>query len=556
MPADAWTAVGACRSRRENFPVASLLVAPALRRPVLQFYFFARTADDVADSPTLSAAEKLARLDRMELALLRADPVEPAACAVAEVERLFRAGVEQARQLLSAFRQDVEKRRYADWDELLAYCRQSADPVGRFLLRLHREPASMEDAADALCTALQVLNHLQDLKRDRLELDRIYLPEPWLAAAGGEEAFFAPHAAEARRPALDAALDQVDQLLATASVLPAILNSPRLALQAEAALACARLLCQRLRARDPVVERVTLRPPEVARIAALAPIRSILCRRRSRHDAAVTRRIVARSSSSFRLGMACLAEERRRAIHAVYAFCRVVDDAADCFAPAEERRRFVERWRDELKRGTASRTPVGRELAWASARFDLPSAELHLLLDGLNADAADQVRMPDEEALDRYCRAVAGTVGLLSVRIFGAGDAEEFALRLARALQLVNVLRDADEDAARDRVYIPSSMLETFGVGQGHGEEVVRHPGFARAWDTVATQAELAFAAAEQALAGLDRRALRPALVMRASYLPLLGKLKARGWRHGGPRLRLGKLDRIRLAGEAVWKFA
>jgi phytoene synthase len=451
----------------------------------------------------------------------------------------------------------VVKRRYADWDELLAYCRRSADPVGRFLLRLHGEPAASDGPSDALCTALQILNHLQDLGPDRAELDRIYLPVSWLDAAGGERAFFAPGARAVRRPALDAALDQVDQLLAAAEVLPATLRSFRLGLQAEATIACARLLSRRLRAADPIEARVGLRPRDVARAVALTPVRSAWRRRLSCPDLSVTRGIVARSSSSFRLGMACLAQERRRAIHALYAFCRVVDDAADCSAPMAERRRFVERWREELMPRTATpRTPVGRELSWALERFELPAAELHLLLDGLAADAADRVRIPDEAALEQYCRAVAGTVGLLSIRIFGATDAEEFALRLARALQLVNVLRDIDEDAARDRVYVPASVLSALGIADGHGREVVGHCRFGQAWAALVAQAEAAFGSAEQALAGLDRHALRPALLMRASYLPLLGKLKAQGWQQGRPRLRLGPVDRIRLAGQAMWRTA
>ena len=556
MPADQGTA-GARRSREENFPVASLLLAPAVRAPVLAFYRFARTADDVADSPHLTVAEKLARLDRLEAALIHADASEPAACAVAQLDQRLGVGTEQCRLLLTAFRQDVVKRRYRDWDELLAYCRRSADPVGRFLLRLHGEPAQADQPADALCTALQLLNHLQDLGRDREELDRIYLPKSWLDAAGGEQAFFAPEAAAIRRPAIDAALDQVDHLLAAAEVLPATLRSFRLALQAEATVSCARMLSRRLRDRDPIAARVRLQPRDVARTVALTPLRSMWARKRPCPDLSVTRGIVARSSSSFRLGMACLAQERRRAIHAVYAFCRVVDDAADCSAPVADRRRFVERWRDELTPSKAARrTPIGRELTWALQRFDLPAAELHLLLDGLKADAADQVRIPDEQALDQYCRAVAGTVGLLSIRIFGAPQAEEFALRLARAFQLVNVLRDVDEDAARDRIYVPASMLSALDIADGHGKEVVRHHRFGQAWSALVAQAESAFESAEQALAGLDRRALRPALVMRASYLPLLGKLKAQGWRQGGPRLRLGAIERIRLAGQAMWQSA
>ncbi|MFC7543611.1 squalene/phytoene synthase family protein [Siccirubricoccus deserti] len=181
----------------ENFPTASLLLAKPLRAQVMGFYRFVRTADDIADSPDLPAAEKLARLDAMERAL--DDP----ATAMPEARRLHTLGVGtgEARLMLSAFRQDATCTRYADWAALEDYCRRSADPVGRMLLRLHGDGdnATANAAADALCTALQLLNHLQDLVPDRAALDRIYLPEPWLALAGGTDAFFEPANAARRR---------------------------------------------------------------------------------------------------------------------------------------------------------------------------------------------------------------------------------------------------------------------------------------------------------------------------------------------------------------------
>ncbi len=534
--------------RSESFPVASLLLARPLRAPVLAFYRFVRLADDVADAPDRPAAEKLARLAALETALVTADPAEPAAAALAEVDRTSGTGMAEARLLLDAFRQDAVKQRYADWEELLDYCRRSANPVGRFLLRLHREPESAVAPADALCTALQILNHLQDLGPDRQRLDRVYLPLPWLEQAGGEAAFFAPHATAARRRILDAALDQADALLAIAGDLPARLRSRRLAAQAAATIACGRALSARLRRRDPLPSRVAVRRAEVA----FHVLRAGLLRQVS-EDAALARAIVRRSGSSFRLGMGSLTGERRRAMHALYAFCRTVDDLADGHAPAAERQRFLGAWREELTRlGSEPRTPLGRELAWACRRFDLPCAELGLLLDGLTADAAERVRLADEPALDGYCRAVAGTVGLLAVRIFGAEGADPFALRLARGLQLVNILRDVEEDAARDRLYLPVSRLAGLGIPDRSAAAVVGHPLFARAWTQLAEEAAAVFAEVDAMLAGLDRRRLRPALLMLWSYRPLLERLRRQGWHPARPRTRLGRAEKLRLAWMAL----
>lgn len=533
----------------EAFPVASLALAPPMRGPILRFYRFVRMADDIADAPNLPSAEKLRRLGVLEAAMASADPAEPAAAALAAVDRAHGAGVAEAHLLLKAFRQDAAGIRCAEWADLLAYCRLSANPVGRFLLRLHGESEACGHAADALCTALQILNHLQDLATDRRDLDRVYLPQSWLARAGGEVLFFAPGNVELRRPVLDAVLDRVELLTMEAASLPARLRSPRLAVQAAATLGCARSLAARLRHRDPVRERVDLGRADLA----LALGRAFAGRLVGRHattDGATCRAIVRRSGTSFRWGIASVAGDQRRAMHALYAFCRLVDDAADSAAPPAARLRAIEGWREELARFSAEpRTPVGRELAWASARFRLPAGELDLLLDGMAADAVDRVRLADAAALDRYCRAVAGTVGRLAVRIFSTAAADGFALRLARALQLVNVLRDVEEDAARDRVYVPAAWLAEAGVPEAPAAATVAHHRFALVWTRLAGEAEAAFAATDAALAGLERRPLRPALLMRAAYRWKLGVLRQRGWQPGLPPPRLGPLARVQLAG-------
>src|SRR3954451_15135001 len=245
-------AVGATPTRdhdAENFPTASLLLARPLRAKVMAFYRFVRIADDVGDSPDLPAAEKIARLDAMEAAL--DDP----ATVVPEARRMHEAGggVAEARLMLSAFRQDATQTRYADWAELEDYCRRSADPVGRMLLRLHGDGdnAAANAAADGLCTALQVLNHLQDLVPDRASLDRIYLPESWMAIAGGEPAFFDPKNTARRREVLDAALDRVEEELDRASALPRLLRSRRLAIQSAMTIGCGRHLLAKLRKAAP-----------------------------------------------------------------------------------------------------------------------------------------------------------------------------------------------------------------------------------------------------------------------------------------------------------------
>jgi phytoene/squalene synthetase len=232
----------------ENFPVAARFLAPAHRAAVMAFYRAARVADDIADDPGLSAEEKLRRLEA-----IAAEPgLDP-----------------HLAQLLQAFRQDATKRRYRDWSELLLYCRFSAVPVGRFLLRLHGEGPEPEAASDALCTALQILNHLQDCGDDFRELDRVYLPTAWMEAEGAAIADLgATRTQPALRRVIDRALDRIDELVLQAARLAPRLTDRRLALQAAITVAVARRLARALRRRDPLAARVRLSP--VAYAAAVA----------------------------------------------------------------------------------------------------------------------------------------------------------------------------------------------------------------------------------------------------------------------------------------------
>ncbi|MCA8933312.1 MAG: squalene/phytoene synthase family protein, partial [Rhodospirillaceae bacterium] len=174
-----------------------------------------------------------------------------------------------ARDLLAAFTQDATKTRYADWPDLMGYCPLSAAPVGRYLLDLFGEDPAGYAASDPLCDALQVLNHLQDLKDDHANLDRVYLPQDWLAEAGESVAGLqAPAASAGLRRVIDRCLDGVDELLARAAGLPPRLNSRRLAMESAVILRLARKLARRLRRGDPIAGRVALSKLDFARAGA------------------------------------------------------------------------------------------------------------------------------------------------------------------------------------------------------------------------------------------------------------------------------------------------
>lgn len=249
----------------ENFPVGSWLLPARLRPHVAVFYGFARAIDDIADNGELSPEQKVARLDGFERALLGVE-AENAAFRKAHAMRrtLQQTGIttRHCRDLIDAFKQDAVKQRYRDWSELIDYCDRSAAPVGRFLLDLHGGSAHGYGPADALCNALQVINHLQDCQDDYRTLDRVYLPTDWLDAEGAAvEHLDADRTSPPLRRAIDRALDGVDALLAQAAALPYGLHSRRLAMESAATLDIARTLAARLRRRDPLAARVQLSKP-------------------------------------------------------------------------------------------------------------------------------------------------------------------------------------------------------------------------------------------------------------------------------------------------------
>ena len=266
----------------ENFPVGSFLLPAALRPHVAVFYAYARAIDDIADSPDLNPEAKVARLVGFARALCGESGDDPRYAKAHAMRRcLQQTGIptRHCLDLISAFKQDAVKGRYASWAELIDYCDRSAAPVGRFLLDLHGGHRDGYAASDALCNALQVINHLQDCADDHRSLDRVYLPGDWLAAEGATvDDLRRPALTPPLRRAIDRCLDGVDALLTQAAALPGGLRSRRLAMESAAIIGFTELAQdevsqssptwqflqrvltagQRLRREDPLARRVAL----------------------------------------------------------------------------------------------------------------------------------------------------------------------------------------------------------------------------------------------------------------------------------------------------------
>ena len=257
--------------RDENFPVASRLIQPRHRGTILSFYRFARAADDVADDPAQSEGEKLALLDRLEDTLLGKS--EAAADALPLRAALAERGLSprHAQDLLTAFRMDVTKRRYRDWDDLIHYCSYSAMPVGRFVLDVHGESRATWPASDALCAALQIINHLQDCGADFKRLDRVYIPLDAFARHGAEVADLG--AAKASPALLHCVRDLAKRtaaLLDEAKPFSAQAADLRLGLEIAVIQKLAATLRRTLMRRDPLSEEMHLSKAGVAGIGVIA----------------------------------------------------------------------------------------------------------------------------------------------------------------------------------------------------------------------------------------------------------------------------------------------
>ncbi len=261
--------------------------------------------------------------------------------------------------------------------------------------------------------------------------------------------------------------------------------------------------------------------------------------------------VVRAAGTSFYRGMRILPPDRRQAMYAIYAFCRMVDDIADDAGAFADKLPRLTEWRERiagLYEGKAD-TPVTRVLLAAVRRFDLRQEDFLAVIDGMQMDAKTAIVAPDLATLDLYCDRVAAAVGRLSVRAFGDASpaADRVAHALGRALQLTNILRDLREDAGRGRLYLPCEWLDAACVPHAPLAALAA-PGLPAVCDRIARLAHDYFQAAQDAMRLCDRRAMRPARLMGATYAALLARLERRGWRRLAEPVSLSKWQKLWVA--------
>lgn len=250
-------------------------------------------------------------------------------------------------------------------------------------------------------------------------------------------------------------------------------------------------------------------------------------------------------SSSFYTAMRLLPPDRRAAMYAVYAFCRAVDDVADDGGPAPVRAAELDRWRTDIDELYAGRpAPRVQDLVVPIRRYGLLREDFQAVIDGMAMDAFEDIVAPDEATLDLYCDRVASAVGRLSVRIFGLVEQEGIALahHEGRALQLTNILRDIDEDAARNRLYLPREKLAAIGLTAPTPQAAIDHPRIGEVCIAVAGEAEAHYRATWDIIAKCPRKVTKAPRLMAAAYRLYLDAVLARGWEKPRARVKPGKL--------------
>jgi len=577
-------------SHYENFNVVSWLLPQRLHQHFYNLYAYCRWADDLGDE-VADSARALRLLDWWEAELRHCyagKPAHPVFVALAKTIRAFDIPITPFSDLLIAFRQDQIVHRYATWDEMIGYCRYSANPVGRLVLYLcgYRD-VWRQGLSDATCTALQLANFWQDVSRD-LEKGRIYIPLDALRKHGLEFANI-----EAGRFASDDVAQRYTQLMRDLiartralfaegyplaasisrdlrvdiemfsrggmAVLDAIEAIGYNTLEHRPSIGKgkqARLLVRALIGRAMSLLHDSVEPESSDSGAAAAsshsesdssgaaaqPVLGVA----SSYDEC--RNIARNAASNFYYAFYLLPEEKRRALCALYAYMRLVDDAADQPGDVAAKQRSLARWRaltDAAYAGEVSAHTILPAFADTCSRFSIPARYFHDLISGAEMDLTVPA-YPTFDRLREYCYRVAGTVGLTCIHVFGFRDprAPDVAERLGIAFQLTNILRDLKADYEMGRIYLPQEDLEQFGVRDAE----LAGPLTPRLLELLEFQADRAWGFYEEGaeIVGLVEQDSRGALwALARTYSALLSRIESRGFEVFDGRVRLGTAEKF-----------
>lgn len=551
----------------ENFTVVSWLLPRRLRQHFCNIYAYCRWADDLADEAAdPQTATRLldwwdAQLGDCYMPERAAAVRHPVFVALVDTIRQFQIPIDPFRELLSAFRQDQRVTRYETPEDVLDYCRRSANPVGRLVLALgYVNDTESLRLSDHICTGLQLANFCQDVARD-WDRDRIYLPRQTLLAAGYDETQFERREFNASfQRALKTEVDRAEEHLRIGQALiervPAEL---RFDISLFAAGGLAILAAIRRQDYNVWAQRPALSKADKLKIAARCWWRP------ARTPASVSlqesyahcRRLAVRSASNFVWAFCLLPKPKRMAMHALYAFLRKTDDLGDNDPDPQTSLAAINAWRGSLDRaleGTYD-DPILPALIDSVRRFAIPTEHLYAAIDGVAMDCTPcdpkAPRFATFVELERYCEHVASAVGMACIHIWGFCDpaAIEPARQCGIAFQLTNILRDLKEDAERGRVYLPAEDFRRFDYTPEELCRGVCDQRFAALMRFEIARAEEHYRRAAALEAYLDPTGRRMFGAMMGTYGGLLEEIRhlETGVLH--QRARLSRWQKLRIAG-------
>jgi len=562
------------QSHYENFTVASRLLPRSLRQHFYNVYAYCRWADDLADEVT-DQGESLRLLDWWEDQLgdcYRARAAHPVFVALAETIHQFDIPQQPLSDLISAFRQDQSTSRYDTFDDLLDYCRRSANPVGRIVLHLWRchDPVRA-GLSDDVCTGLQLVNFCQDVREDYAR-GRVYIPQETLSRFDcSETSLGESRPTDAARQALRYEVERATEYLTRGKRLVETLPGRYrfdAALFAEgglAALAKIRDADFDVWSRAPKLQRsdkllVVAKSARHIRLtgrdlqsngAAAAGGMSRELAESYRHCERITRR----AARNFYWAFLLLRAEKRRSMCALYAFLREADDLVDCDRPLDERRASLaalrQAWQD-CQTGHST-SPLLPALVDTVRRWQMDPRHLDDALDGIEMDL-DRNRYETFDELLVYCRRVASAVGHASVAIWGFDpQGNEAADACGIAFQLTNILRDLREDAAAGRVYLPLEDLRRFNYTVEDLQRGVVDERFLALAGFQIERARQYFQRGWQVrdFVAPDARAICTAMIQ--TYEELLDAIEQQQHLLLERRVRIGRMRKIEICASAWW---
>ena len=518
------------KSKAENFPVGSLLIDKKYRKYIHAFYNFARAADDVADNPSLSGDEKKIILRTFSNALKGQRKTPNTAYYLRELMMEYKPeALRHCHDLLRAFAQDAGEEKIRTSSDLMNYCRYSASSVGRFVLDVHGEEEILYPYSDALCSALQILNHVQDIAEDYTESGRVYIPEKWLEKAGiGKEALGHHSLTDDLKKVVLRLLKDVDQMIEFASPLCHQIENRRLSYEIAVIWQLAYDLCAKLKTHDMLQQKISLTSGEKVTSVLKGLKKALFAKPKMNEAQQYIHNLVEEAGTSFYWAMRFLPRHKRMAMYTVYAFCSEIDDIADGPSLPAKKREQLAIWKKALDE--ESDLFVMQELADVTKSFGLNPDRLHDIVKGVSMDLGNEMYIPSLAHLMIYCYRVAGAVGLLSLRIFGVRDADKFGTTMGEALQLTNILRDLREDAEMGRLYMPKEFLMEAGFKEADLKksplEILEDPRFFAARQKMIDLAEEKYAFVIPYFKEHKTKNLKPAYIMMQIYHRIFEKSK------------------------------